>query len=126
MEDQIITFETAKLAKEKGFQEEVKNYFKIGALSKGLIEEDCITTDINFKFSDRPMWARPTQSLLQRWLRERHDIHIWCEKQHKDVVGKYGYRIGMDLEHSTFTFNNWSYEDALEEGLKEALKLIKN
>lgn len=126
MKEQLINFETAKLAKEKGFDNVMCSIvYCIGYLS--------IKENREFRGSRRSTVGKqyhlalaPTQSLLQKWLRDKHDIHIWCEKQHKDVKNVYGYRIGSDIEHSSFTFNNWSYEEALELGLQEALKLIDN
>ena len=79
MQEQLISFETVKLAKEKGleqyptklfypyynykgeFKGDVKDYLK-----KYLNEED--TTNFENVFA-------PTQSLLQKWLREKYDIH---------------------------------------------------
>jgi len=135
MKDQLIAFETAKLAKEKGFSEEVNGYFKIGVMSKGLSEDNCTPTDINFRFNDRPMWARPTQSLLQRWLREIHKIYIVVVPY---TSGYSTFKIYMITEIVNILFLHGrdvkntmdknkifiAYEEALEEGLQEALKLI--
>lgn len=139
MTEQLVTFETAKLAKEKGFTWNTRDVF-LETLEHTL---DCGRGDvITFPYQasrpcqtirpysrasegyEREVAPAPTQSLLQKWLRDVHDIHVWCEKQHKDVPNKYGYRLGPDLEHSAFTYNDWSYEEALEEGLVEALNLI--
>ena len=70
--------------------------------------------------------SAPTQSLLQKWLREEHYIIVWVYPairlngyqgciQKKNMVGK-----NIILTHKFET-----YEEALEQGLFEALKLIK-
>ena len=58
----------------------------------------------------------PTQSLLQKWLRETHNIFI-------SINVNYCYKIynNDELYEESFYYNN--YEEALEQGLQEALKL---
>ena len=69
----------------------------------------------------------PTQALLARWLREKYEIHVevvfWYYKD--SHYCEYTYNITKPLENLTnnvLWFDN--YEEAMEEGLKEALKLI--
>jgi len=120
MQDELIKYQTAKLAKEKGFN--LDNY---------LIIDDENPRNLSSNFNPReyqPWYLSITQSLLQRWLREKHDIHvspqtglghdvwwsyIWIEISTNDIL--------FDKDGSFDTF-----EQALEEGLYTALKLIKN
>lgn len=130
MEDKLIEYSTAKLAKEKGFNEEC--YFTYAKMSK----EYCIFKSeypITNSEIDKYIYSAPTQSLLQRWLREIHDIHI-ITKPYIESLGKKeitGYYIptictsSLD-EHIEFYDNYSTYEEALEMGLQEALKLIPN
>ena len=106
MKDKVITFETAKLAKDKGFD---KITFERKASNLELVELN------NF----------PTQSLLQRWLREKHELNI--------DIGNFGiywevaiYTIeeNMEVIHESGGYN--TYEEALELGLQKGLKLINN
>lgn len=131
MEEKRIEFETAKLAKEKGFpQHECPSYLLVdfaecnvfgvnpGNLRKG--------DEIGYYIPDKTI-NRPTQSLLQKWLREVHGIDFiikpfYDSKMHKktyvaDAVTP-GSPIGKIVRQD-------SYETALEIGLQEALKLIK-
>lgn len=64
-----------------------------------------------------------TQSLLQRWLREKHNIHIGtvCNNLQDLLFSSEIIYIGDCLVTNTHK----TYEKALEEGLYEALKLIK-
>ena len=68
MKESIISFETAKLAKEKGFPHRDsithKAYNVNGELGN------------IFKFDKPYTILAPTQVLLQKWLREIHKIHI--------------------------------------------------
>ena len=71
--------------------------------------------------------SRPTQALLAKWLREKYEIHVevvfWYYKD--SHYCEYTYNITKPLENLTnnvLWFDN--YEEAMEEGLKEALKLI--
>lgn len=166
MEDSLINFETAKLAKEKGFNKlcyawfyiflkgsvKLKKHYKIADI---ILEEDEVHEliggqhgkTINEKYSnseDQPhILARPTQSLLQRWLREVHKINV--ESNYLPNIQKYRclYKpmilipkeelrkngvISLHNEMKKY-YNNLNYntyEEALEIGLQEALKLVKN
>lgn len=75
----------------------------------------------------------PTQSLLQKWLRETHNIHITIESYHCLGNDK-PFGLGIDaMFDGVWDYvaypgdtNFDTYEDALEIGLIEGLKLIKN
>lgn len=133
MEDKKITIKTAILAMELGFKNNKNGwYFKSNGIefwtnTKGGIsgKEKC--------------YVKCNQSLLQKWLREKYKLHV--------VIMDFGDGINywpkiVDLENDpkkSFTerlsyiyytknekakFN--SYEKALEVGLYDALKIIKN
>lgn len=97
MTEEFVTLETAKLLKEKG-----------------------MFTDIEF----------PPQSIAQKWLRKTKNLHI---EIYRNACG-YGYAIvkadsgtWMEDDNSKGTNDggNWdTYEEALEAGLQEVLKLI--
>ena len=126
MKEQLISFETAKLAKDKGFKFITTNniYYNSGGYTNLL------------EFSEEDIPA-PTQFLLQRWLREVHNIYVesyhdltsdgtkiqfytsWGFLQQKDKNGNRNVNGWYD------EYNDWkTYEEALEKGLQEALKLI--
>lgn len=74
----------------------------------------------------------PTQSLLQKWLREKHKINIDIRTEYKrqtyyhiDVVVKSVNDFGAETKSIFEEFNFKTYEEALEKGLQESLKLIK-
>ena len=128
MEEQLISFETAKLAKEKGFD-------FIYIIDNELTKHSLIT-----------------QSLLAKWLREVHNIIVdvsldflnshtkesikysptfYTYSNNKKRFWIYTDYINSDectkkMQEEMPIFQNYStYEEALEIGLQEALKLIK-
>lgn len=127
MTDTLISFETAKLAKEKGFNEPIRLCYsdqdRVNALPYDAGNRDHIN-------SQHAYYSVPTQSLLQKWLREVHQLLIL---------------INIDTISSEFTYSIWKmhsdeefeliqeesnynliYEDVLEQALIKALKLIDN
>lgn len=70
--EEICTYEVCKLAKEKGFNEKCYHYYQ-----NGVLESDGCFNRYN-KGADN-VCSAPTQSLLQRWLREEKNIHISVE-----------------------------------------------
>lgn len=136
MKDELVTFETGKLAKEKGFDEFTKSYFN----AKGEL--------FNFyaKLANHTIGVHnlqctaPTQSLLQRWLREKHGHHIMVIPT---VTANWTYhtvRVIADIDNDVIVglksvselppFKGVCGEDfstfelALEAALKETLKNI--
>ncbi len=131
MKEQLITFETAKLAKEKGFDELTLNLYVVDPDVRTVKANNNGRTNSNYiERKDYKVYSRPTQSLLQKWLRDKHFIYV-------SVIPSY---IGNDFKKRLYfelSFNKYirqvlgsgykeTYEEALEEGLIEALKLIKN
>lgn len=121
MKEQLIKYKTAVLAKEKGFFIwQPERYNTIG---------ECIYTPmlkyVNNRLitPDRNQVYAPTQSLLQKWLREEHHIDIIVTSK---ILG-YSYCIYNRYPPKTTTNNNLfeHYEEALEEALHESLKLIQ-
>lgn len=136
MYEQRISFETSKLAKERGFDwlthtafnqkgnECAKAYEPIG--TNGDSSYECNWNRFDEYFSS------PAQSLLQKWLREKHNIDVevivytrphYCVT----VVNTYGGII--DVYNSTPIYEEHprafeKYEEALEVGLQMALRLV--
>lgn len=152
--DTLISFETAKLAKEKRFDLSVMyhywleesnwilkpNYqtvrgvdiFTTGEAIKIDIEE--LTTNYDTPGNPDIFRAAPTQSLLAKWLREVHGLYVDAHPSHTDnklfkttfvveVVHLHKLKFYSGAEQNKDYFE--SYEEALEEGLFSALKLIK-
>lgn len=126
MEEQLISFETAKLAKEKGFGGKelttLNGYFRGGILCN-------IPCNNKSDFCHEDEFSAPTQSLLQKWLREIYNIHIIVyimENSNGSVYYDFGLKqvINWLTDKSSKPREFLTYEEALEVGLQKALKLI--
>ena len=155
--NKIISFETAKLAKEKGYFPPIVKLQKIGV---PLYKLGIGTYDANGEFAYRnyykqtnPHYLAPEKQELQQWLIDNNilvlvdycyectdtsyfykiykfvDEHGKCEKfeikgakyvNGVEIIETVGYR---DYKRSYSDYK--SYDDALEAGLQEALKMIE-
>ena len=136
MKEQLISFETAKLAKEKCFNWECYASYNINGEDfedttiRSSIKD--VNSDMMFDlYSYNPEKGSercdvPTQSLLQKWLRENHKliISIIPSLDGGYFNGEYDFEIRDTEFHLSDDTNFNSYEHALECGLQEALKII--
>ena len=133
MEEQLISFETAILAKNKGFNERCYVYFYTDRYERELGMRLCNYKSLHgvtnsTRNSDLIECAAPTQSLLQKWLRDKHNIIVTSDPITGFSKCKHSWHIYQFsniwyLSKFTAVCYN-SYEEALEVGLQEALKLI--
>lgn len=119
MEDQLITFNTALFAKTKGFNIPTRvSYYEdtqeLVPWSRDLVNKNELFNRV----------AAPTQSLLQKWLREQHNINVSVETGWSN--GHFVYEIILwNMSDDTLLDEVFdTYESALEYGLQKALKLI--
>lgn len=129
MEEQLISFETAKLAKEKGFDIATVSFYDgyidntPKLISKQLSKEPIINWNKDYKEGGHGVYySAPTQSLLQKWLREKHNIivePIFMSSRDWNIIIHTVVNTSLSLLEE-----NTAYEEALEAGLQEALKLI--
>ena len=132
MKDEIVLLVTAMLAKEKGFNEPTIWYYHPNyGLSANSFHESDEMENMNSGDWAVGYYSAPTQTLLQRWLRENHNIYVIVELDQTSCP-KFCYSINKydDQEWeqgSEFAYSDlfWAHEDALEAGLITALKLIK-
>ena len=121
MEEQLITLETAKLAKEKGFNIVTECFYNKGSGLK-------IQSDSLLRLGEDVIEA-PTQSLLQKWLRETHNLHVSAfpvfSNRWFPTIRKFNEFTEFKTIYGSPYYPNSSkntYEEALEYGLKLALK----
>ena len=130
MKEQLISFETAKLAKSKGFGLTLKDFFNW--FQQYYYNNEGGRKDINqLENSINSSYLCVTQSLLQKWLRDKHQIDVCIVKQ----VDKYLYvsyiayisQEANNIKQDLVKLDRYlyKYEDMLEIGLLEGLKLIK-
>jgi len=122
MKEEIITFKTAVLAEEKGFIHMKANCYGDNMCYQ-LPQGELINALKGNTVSGYIL--APTQSLLQKWLREYHDLSIKIDDFITDSKIRYDYSIsvlGSQTDNPTGLFE--SYEEALEEGLQKMLLSI--
>ena len=130
IEESYVSFDTAKMLKEAGF--DARCYVQYSDIG---VQWDS-TSPSNFN-ADHWAYSCPTQALAARWLREAHGIHV--------VITEEAYTNGINYLWQVLIYNPLSvdcwdnkstgmygdngeyktYEEALEAGLQEAIKLIK-
>ena len=137
MEEQFVSFDTAKLLKETGFDVPTRGIYHTNREGNHKFSEyDRYQTsdDLSWNCGDgfQYEYLAPTQALAARWLREEHRIvvdvtfippstdgNVWqCfVGKMDDMVWAGDYELS-DCKYAT-------YEEAFEYGLKRGLELIK-
>jgi len=132
MKEHLINFYTATLARKAGFDvpcteqyaesmEVWKSHY--ATVKNSDIDHGCVATAC-------------TQAFLQKWLREKKDIHVCPQPDFKSLFpGDFcfmGYYVGNVYDKNGKVIHeseDWSYpeyEEALEMGLQVALKTLIN
>lgn len=125
MHDEIVTFEVAKLAKERGFPQHIGNDAYIVENEYDDEYEVGCHYPIQFIPDYLPTIAAPTQSLLQRWLREEKKWNIVVRMYENEGYYWFIQNSKGKLQESYFTYADEmfaTYELALENALKYALE----
>lgn len=134
--DEIVTYEVAKLAKEKGFdwdcptfynpEGELKYGWAYDSMNSGLDMRDMLCHNSKLPLGFGAECAAPTQSLLQRWLREEKKIEVYVRNFEKTTNFPHHYwNFITDGNGKTLKVGNKmfdTYELALEDALKYALE----
>jgi len=125
LKEKLVSFKVAKLAKEKGFDEISTDY----RYTNEELVKDFLYISIKNSIH------APTQALLQRWLREVHNLHCFIGvRPNVKKFDSHAYNLDLTpkeyIKRRTLTvfmeeelFD--TYEQALESGLEEALNSIK-
>jgi hypothetical protein len=96
MKEELINIETSKLAKEKGFDIPTAwHYHPKYGLHTAFWEEGG-KDNSNYNSDDwaSGYYSAPTQSLLQKWIREKHGIHI-CIKRMEGRSESYSLTVSL-------------------------------
>ncbi len=113
---ELINFKTSKLAKEKKF---VSNWKLIQVSYNN--DGELIGDDTN-------EYDAPTRVELQMWLREKHNIHIIIKPWTGDIKSEICFTADVTIFNSNIyrkCARHKVYNDAWDEGLINALKLIQ-
>lgn len=140
MFDRTINLETAKLAKEKGFNVPTLawffsnfmaglDYIKVNYIGPGQFGDVTKPEDHNNAEYYLKRYSAPTLTILQEWLMKAHNIYVIIEMDYT-MEPKFVHTISVFKEEDfSYDKTNYSdlfrtYHDALEDGLFEALKKI--
>ena len=133
MRHDVILFETAKLARDKGFKVPCDGrYFwdhKWQLSLKGAVK---CSNDSDMKDRSNVSYCAPTQSLIQKWLRDEHRIYITVSsiEDGENILFDYSIKQKAQIfgfsEIKTKLQEFKTYDEALESGIEKALNLIKS
>lgn len=140
MEYTLVSYETALLAKEKGFDEFCNDvytdYLQDTEYSKKGIY---LSTDSTLKGRNSylekneyyELFTAPQQYVLQKWLRVKYNYNI--NVKHITHNQKYGFSVTGNYDEKTggiiipYNFKGYdSYGECLENALQQCLNIIKN
>ena len=117
MNREFCTYEIAKALKDMGFDEECLMWYP---------HEKLLTADLIFRqykdtdeFCNAPLWQQ-----ARRWIAIVHDLDITIEPYWNTEYQEKNYKVYNTVEKETFS-NFYTYDEALENGIKRAINLIK-
>lgn len=130
IKEDYVSFEVAKLLKEKGFNEQCRDFYRKE-------NEECLhrnTYEYNYFNLQMPRWedcySCPTHQMAMAWLREVHNLFIeptvgetngktWYDF---DIIPINGREIAWDHYNNLPFVECNSYEEAVEAALKYCLE----
>lgn len=146
--EDYVSFENAKLLKDKGFKEWCFKCYGVAVLHNGAdisFDEECDLKDegreneieyveggrlydygCDNRDKDARVWAAPTLWAAMKWLRETHNIDIIINvssKDESDDKRKYAYAIVSKRFIGTDNVKR-TYEDACEAGIRYCLEKL--
>ena len=144
--EDYVSFETAKLLKDKGFPQEYDIYHSMVyneedyeneyEVQRMVLETRLVKAGTLSSYPigvPEPKCYCPTLQMVMKWLREVHntfiDIYLPSHSEHEDTIyhGTYSFDI-FNLNKKVYVYCTWgeiefnSYEQAIEAALKHYLK----
>lgn len=111
--EDYVSFETAKLLKEKGFDEPTF-WFYVGDGTKLYAH----------KIAGHDWWRRPTLQMAMKWLREVHNLFI--EISVNEMLRDKGYQWALYYNNTKeiMPYSGWgnTYEESCESAIKYCLE----
>ena len=137
IQEDYVSFEVAKLLKDKGFNEATNRYYNAQYDGIRTVSDTFMTYWNNENHMKELMMegaiAIPTLQMVCKWLREVHNIFIEIympsHSEHEDTIyhGTYSFDI-FNLNTKGYVYCTWnepefnSYEEAIEAGIKYTLE----
>lgn len=122
--EDYVSFELAKLLKEKGFDEEIETLItpegKIYYVDQNSVSRACHTkiknSDINIYSED---CSCPTLQMVMKWLREVH--HLVVSVEYQVICPTFKWRI-YDMNSSDNKYTDFKHYDTYEEACKQGIQ----
>ena len=124
IQEAYVSFETAKLLKEKGFDENtLMVYMSYGDLCKCNRYDSIRNSNYNDITKNYFECTAPTHQMAMKWLREVHNIDICVFPYQSDYISySYKVKIYKNKEIYLTITDSKTYEDAVEEAIKYSLE----
>ena len=124
IKEAYVSFETAKLLKEKGFDENtLMVYMSYGDLCKCNRYDSIRNSNYNDITKNYFECTAPTLQMAMKWLREVHNIDICVFPYQTDYISySYKVKIYKNKEIYLTITDSKTYEDAVEEAIKYCLE----
>lgn len=132
MKEQIVSYEIAMVIKNKGFNVRTEySYFDYHDVEFDFDDMGHIyEVGVDYKFGELELsnvyyqdiesqYYAPTQSLLQKWLREVHNIHVYVSYEFDSYRS---YVVVNNVVEYSSSVGALSYEQVLEVALTEAVE----
>jgi len=124
MKEQLIKFETAKLANEVGFDIECENFISIynnkSESVYGYIGE---VFEYQREVAKKHiLYEQPTQSLLQKWLRKEHNIIVLVGITDHPEGNIFTFEVNKNLCKINFEFNENFYKKIMKKPWRKDCK----
>lgn len=129
MKEDYVSFEVAKLLKEKGFDADTEHdmWYVVEKFSTGCHWNSCTykVGDITREYDEKCCITMPTLQMAMKWLREVHHLHIIPEISDVSRLNPQYYVVIWltTPKRESYILELFdSYEEAVEEGIKYCLE----
>ena len=116
--EDYVSFEIAKLLKEKGFDERVKSYYTESGLEGYML---ALKATKNTELGDGFI-SRPTLQMTMKWLREVHKIDITVDPHEVGNNWIYEFHICQNKDYLFSRDVDTSYENCAKAAIKYCLE----
>lgn len=122
------SIETARLLRKQRFNEPTTSYYDTDGILCTVSQEEATSWNnpTHDKSARRKVYAAPSLPLAQQWLREKKRYDVLVDRDYLfGKVGKYFAKIIRLKDGAISESGHYrSYEKALEEGIKKALRTM--
>lgn len=121
--EDYVSFETAKLLKEKGFDESTSMvYMSYGDLCKLNRYDSIRNSNYNDITKNYFEYTAPTLQMAMKWLREKHNLHIDALITYQYFPRKYEVHIMHTEKHEDIVVNPGTNFNTNEEACEAAIR----